>query len=74
MGQWALGTTGYKKPLKHLLPFLFFLGNWSLAFQGPSVNFEIGILWSVCVEEQFYIFDALIVAGCDRFRTASWSL
>lgn len=53
----------------HLLAFLGFAGNWSLALRGPPMNFEIGILWSVCVEEQFYLVVPLLIAWVPaRFR------
>ncbi len=46
----------------HLLWFLAFLGNWSMVFQGTAVPDSISILWSVCVEEQFYIVCPLLIA------------
>jgi peptidoglycan/LPS O-acetylase OafA/YrhL len=65
-----LGSPGYRQQLAKQLPaFLLFLGNWSLALRGPPPNFEIGILWSVCVEEQFYLAIPLLLAWVrPRFR------
>jgi peptidoglycan/LPS O-acetylase OafA/YrhL len=45
-----------------LLPFLLFLGNWSLVFDGPIPLDSLGVLWSVCVEEQFYLLVPLLIA------------
>lgn len=45
--------------------YLFFLGNFDYVFNGIS-NAVIGILWSVSVEEQFYLFWPLIIAIVPR--------
>ncbi|QDV32947.1 acyltransferase family protein [Tautonia plasticadhaerens] len=51
--------------------FLAFLGNWSLANGGPVPSDSISVLWSVCVEEQFYLVVPLIVAWSGgRWRVA----
>lgn len=42
--------------------FLGFLGNWSLGFKGPVPLDSAGVLWSICVEEQFYLFVPLLIA------------
>ena len=47
----------------HLLSFLTFGGNWSMAFRGQAEYKAVCILWSVCIEEQFYLFCPLIIAG-----------
>ncbi len=47
---------------KQLLPFLAFGGNWSMSLIGPVPYDAISILWSVCVEEQFYLFCPLLIA------------
>ena len=55
-------TPGYGEMLrKHLVPFLAFLGNWSMALIGPLPDW-LSILWSVCVEEQFYLVVPLLIA------------
>jgi peptidoglycan/LPS O-acetylase OafA/YrhL len=46
---------------RHLIPFLGFLGNWSMALIGPLPDW-LSILWSVCVEEQFYLIVPLLIA------------
>src|SRR5207245_5386436 len=45
----------------HLIPFLGFLGNWSMAWFGPLPDW-LSVLWSVCVEEQFYLIVPLFIA------------
>lgn len=42
--------------------FLGFLGNWSMGFMGPLPVDSAGVLWSICVEEQFYLFVPLLIA------------
>jgi len=66
-GQW--GTSGYRQMLRlHLIPFLGFLGNWSMALISPLPDW-LSILWSVCVEEQFYLIVPLLVAWiAPRYR------
>jgi peptidoglycan/LPS O-acetylase OafA/YrhL len=46
----------------HLPAFLCFLGNWSMILRGPPPSDSITVLWSVCVEEQFYVFVPLLIA------------
>jgi peptidoglycan/LPS O-acetylase OafA/YrhL len=58
----AVGTTGHRELLRdHLLPFLGFLGNWSMALVRPAPDW-LSVLWSVCVEEQFYLVVPLFIA------------
>jgi peptidoglycan/LPS O-acetylase OafA/YrhL len=45
----------------HLIPFLAFLGNWSMALVTPLPDW-LSILWSVCIEEQFYVIVPLMIA------------
>jgi peptidoglycan/LPS O-acetylase OafA/YrhL len=55
-------TPAYGKMLRsHLIPFLGFAGNWSMALVGPLPDW-LSILWSVCVEEQFYLIVPLLIA------------
>jgi peptidoglycan/LPS O-acetylase OafA/YrhL len=57
-----VNTPGYRSMLRsHLIPFLGFLGNWSMALVGPLPDW-LSILWSVCVEEQFYVIVPLLIA------------
>jgi peptidoglycan/LPS O-acetylase OafA/YrhL len=60
----------YLSTLKiHLVPFLLFLGNWSMALIAPAPSDAISVLWSVCVEEQFYLIVPLLIALVGpRFR------
>jgi peptidoglycan/LPS O-acetylase OafA/YrhL len=60
-----LGSRGYSDTLRiHLVPFLCFLGNWSMALVSPIPYDSLSVLWSVCVEEQFYIIVPLLLAYC----------
>jgi peptidoglycan/LPS O-acetylase OafA/YrhL len=61
-----LGTPGHRQMLQtHFLPFLGFLGNWSMALAGPLPDW-LSVLWSVCVEEQFYLIVPLFIALVPR--------
>lgn len=64
-----LGTTYHRELLRiHLLPFLGFMGNWSMALVRPAPDW-LSVLWSVCVEEQFYLVVPLFIAMvAPRFR------
>ena len=42
--------------------FLLFAGNWSMGLIGPAPYDTISVLWSVCVEEQFYLVAPLLIA------------
>jgi peptidoglycan/LPS O-acetylase OafA/YrhL len=44
--------------------FLFFAGNFYRGAELGAVPFALGVLWSVCVEEQFYLFWPCIVRKC----------
>jgi peptidoglycan/LPS O-acetylase OafA/YrhL len=58
-----LGSPGYGATLRiHFLPFLCFMGNWSMALVSPIAYDWLSVLWSVCVEEQFYIIVPLLIA------------
>lgn len=50
-------TAGENGPLW----FLLFIGNFYRAYDLGLTPFAIGVLWSVCVEEQFYLFWPWIV-------------
>jgi peptidoglycan/LPS O-acetylase OafA/YrhL len=67
-----LGTPSYDQLLRiHLLPFLGFLGNWSMALIVPVPYDWISVLWSVCVEEQFYLIVPLLIAlVASKYRRA----
>jgi peptidoglycan/LPS O-acetylase OafA/YrhL len=65
--------SGQKFPNHFLIPFLLFVGNWSFVLIGWP-NSVLVPLWSVSVEEQFYLFWPPIVARLTRERivTAAW--
>ena len=50
----------------HLPAFLFFLGNWTMSFVSTIPSDVLRVLWSVCIEEQFYLFVPLLVACVGR--------
>ncbi len=68
--------TGFLGTLKtHLLAFVLFLGNWSMVLIRPIPSDSLSVLWSVCVEEQFYLIVPLLVAlVVPRFRLLVVSL
>ena len=47
---------------RHLPAFLAFGGNWSMFARGPVGSDVLSVLWSVCVEEQFYLVVPLLIA------------
>jgi peptidoglycan/LPS O-acetylase OafA/YrhL len=59
-------SDGRAEIAKHLPWFLAFLGNWSMIRLGPVGYDAQSVLWSVCVEEQFYLAVPLIVALVGR--------
>jgi peptidoglycan/LPS O-acetylase OafA/YrhL len=68
-----IGTPAYKLAVRtHLAPFLCFLGNWSIALVRPMPYECLSVLWSVCVEEQFYLIVPLLIAlVVPRYRVAA---
>lgn len=57
-----LHEASYETTLRvHLLPFLTFTGNFSYGFSFSSVSLLFGHLWTVCLEEQFYLLPPLLV-------------
>ena len=58
--------TGYLQTiLRHIcIPFMGFLGNWSMVLVAPIGHDWLSVLWSVCVEEQFYLIVPLLIVWC----------
>jgi peptidoglycan/LPS O-acetylase OafA/YrhL len=56
-GPWALG---YGISGKNLLAFMFLSGNWSIILFGWP-GWALDVLWSISVEEQFYLFWGALV-------------
>lgn len=56
---------------RHLPAFLLFLGNWSMGLFGPVWTDALSVLWSVCVEEQFYLLCPLLIAWVPRRARAA---
>jgi len=83
LGFWVLPAWGWPRiPNIHKASFSLFLGNWSIVlFQRgwhPAfpTNTAISLLWSVSVEEQFYVSWALalMLFGGDRLRKMAFVL
>jgi peptidoglycan/LPS O-acetylase OafA/YrhL len=55
----------YHLSVRELLYYLFFMGNWWTAFHGYLPG-GLGPLWSITVEEQFYLFWPLMVRRMGR--------
>jgi len=48
--------------VEHSLPFMFFMGNFSYAYFANDIKPVMsGHLWTVCLEEQFYLFCPIII-------------
>lgn len=57
--------------LRYVIPFLLFVGNWSVVMFGwPMPMPAANPLWSVSVEEQFYLAWAPVVARLSRTKIA----
>ncbi len=59
---------------KHLLPFALFGGNQSIIAYGYPRSHILAPLWSVSVEEQFYLVLPWVIALCDRRRQVRTAL
>lgn len=46
---------GYPHGEKFIIPYLLMFGNWILVFHGETRNTILAPLWSISVEEQFYV-------------------
>jgi peptidoglycan/LPS O-acetylase OafA/YrhL len=69
------GSLGFGGPVwsamcqTYLLPFLGFVGNfWMPEHHGVKLPLSLVILWSVCVEEQFYLIGGFTLARFKTFR------
>lgn len=66
-----LGSLGWEAPMGGFLwPFLLLVGNWACAFSSFFYN-SAAPLWSVCLEEQFYLVWPLVVRRLGARRVAS---
>jgi peptidoglycan/LPS O-acetylase OafA/YrhL len=57
-----------------LAAYTFFSGNWYLVFAHANLAGGLGILWSINIEEQFYLLWPLMIKGCERRRLIGLSL
>jgi len=55
-------------PLGYILSFLLLAGNWGTIFFRPHVDAATGPLWSVSIEEQFYLLWPPLIANLTRRR------
>lgn len=53
----GVGFSSIQMPL-----FALFMGNWSMVRHGPIGSDVLSVLWSVCVEEQFYLVIPIALA------------
>ena len=58
---------GHAFSMRYILPFLLLAGNWSTVFFGP-LHTAVFPLWSVSIEEQFYLLWPPIVAKLSSRR------
>jgi len=49
-----------------LAAYTFFSGNWYLVFSHSNLAGGLGILWSINIEEQFYLLWPLLIKGYER--------
>lgn len=61
---------GHEFSVRYLVPFLLLSGNWSLTLFGWNAGQVVTPLWSVSVEEQFYLLWAPLVARLSRRQVA----
>ena len=54
-------SDGYMNANPNPWVWSFFLGNFDIIVNGPPIQSELHLLWSLCVEEQFYILWPVIL-------------
>lgn len=72
----VIGNADYYALVRnHLFPFMVFLGNFSYAFFAPTLTAALAPLWSISVEEQFYIVWPLLLSFLPRIKLRTfWCL
>ena len=63
----------YRAALHHQYWFWTYTHNWWMAITNPNVK-PLTHLWSLAVEEQFYLFWPLIVRHCGKRAIALWCI
>lgn len=59
---------GWEKPaLPDIYPFIFFWSNFYMIDHGMSFISALTVLWSLAIEEQFYIFWGAMLTYCSRY-------
>ena len=48
-------------PQSNFWPWIFFIGNYDMMYHGAPFESELNVLWSLCVEEQFYLFWPIVI-------------
>ena len=64
-----LGTLAYQQLVdRYFLPFVFFFANWATAHYGYASEGALSLLWTISLEEQFYLVWpwALFFIRCDK--------
>lgn len=56
-----------KPTLPNVVPFLFFWSNFYMIGNGTNFIAALQVLWSLAIEEQFYIFWGLMLKYCRRY-------
>jgi peptidoglycan/LPS O-acetylase OafA/YrhL len=74
----AFGHGNYTLRLWGAVSSITYTSNWVMAFNGPFPEWEIGHLWSLAVEEQFYVVWPLVLLlllrGRFGLRGTKWAL
>ena len=71
IGQFIFKKPGYPYDFWFWASFPAFLSNWLIAFRGDNQGLYWGVLWSLAVEEQFYLSYPWILKKIKKFRVLS---
>lgn len=67
---WSHFQPAVSMPIRYLAAYLLLAGNWMTALYGPPPSF-MSILWSVSVEEQFYLCWPALMRATSR-KAMTW--
>ena len=65
---WHSQLIDIKRQLKLIAYAVFYSTNWRMAFRWDDVLDPTAIIWSLSIEEQFYLIWPLILFGCLAFK------